>query len=75
MWREGSLKIHDSIFHYWMKQYDEGSQFGIEGGRISKLTLKRNGTIVCNYDRGWDIEPADPDTQLALEILLHSENH
>ena len=66
---------HDSIFHYWMKQYDEGSQFGIEGGRISKLTLKRNGTIVCNYDRGWDIEPADPDTQLALEILLQGESH
>ena len=58
-----------------MKQYDEGSQFGIEGGRISKLMLKRNGEVVCNYDRGWDIEPADPDTQFALEILLHSENH
>ena len=52
----------------------DGSQFGIEGGRISKLMLKRNDTIVCNYDRGWDIEPADPDTRLALEILLHGEN-
>ena len=75
MWKEGSLKVHDSVFHYWMKQYDEGSQYGIDGGRISKLTLKRNGAVVANYDRGWDIEPADPDTQLALEILLHSENH
>ena len=74
MWREGSLKIHDSIFHYWMKQYDESSQFGIEGGRISKLTLKRNGTIVCNYDRGWDIEPADLDTQLAL-VSLRARQH
>jgi hypothetical protein len=36
--------------------------------------LKRNDAIVCNYDRGWDIEPADPDTRLALEILLHGEN-
>lgn len=75
MWKEGSLKIHDSVFHYWMKQYSEGSQFGIEGGRISKLILKRNGAIVCNYDRGWDVEPSDPDTQLALELLLHNENH
>lgn len=75
MWKEGSLKIHDSVFHYWMKQYDEGSQFGIDGGRISKLMLKRNGEIVCNYDRGWDVEPSDPDTQLALELLLHSENY
>lgn len=36
--------------------------------------FKRNGYIVCNYDRGWDIEPADENTQLALELLLHSEN-
>ena len=75
MWKEGSLKTHDCVFHYWMKQYDEASPFGIEGGRISKLMLKRNGTIVCNYDRGWDVEPSGPDTQLALELLLNSENN
>ena len=55
--------------------WKEGSQFGIDDGRISKLMLKRNGEIVCNYDRGWDIKPSDPDTQLALELLLHSENY
>jgi hypothetical protein len=58
-----------------MKVYEEGSQFGIDGGKVSKLMLKRNGEIVCNYDRGWDIKPADPDTQLALELLLHNENY
>ena len=62
------------IFHYWMKQYDKGSEWGIDGGRISKLMLKRDGKIVCNYDRGRDIEPADENTRLALELLLHSEN-
>ena len=34
--------------------------------------LKRDGKIVCNYDRGWDIEPADENTQRATELLLHS---
>lgn len=63
------------IFHYWMKQYEEGSQFGIDGGRISKLMLKRNGEIVYNYDRGLDVAPVDENTVFALEILLHSENH
>ena len=63
------------IFHYWMKQYEEGSQFGIDGGRISKLMLKRNGKIVYNYDRGLDVAPVDENTAFALEILLHSENH
>jgi hypothetical protein len=75
MWKEGSLKINESVFHYWMKVYEEGSQFGIDGGKVSKLMLKRDGMVVCSYDRGWDIEPADPDTQLVVEILLHGNNY
>ena len=75
MWKEGSLKVYDSIFHYWLKVYDEASQFGIDGGKVSKLMLKRGDTVVANYDRGWDIKPADPDTQLAVDILLHGENY
>lgn len=75
MWKEGSLKVYSSVFHYWMKVYEAPSEFGVDGGKVSKLMLKRNGEIVCNYDRGWDIEPSDPDTQLALEILLHGENY
>ena len=74
MWREGSLKVHESVFHYWMKQYDEGSQYGINEGRISKLMLKRNGETVCNYDRGWDMEPADENTATALAILMKDYN-
>ena len=73
-WKEGSLKVNGEIFHFWMKQFDKGSEWGIDGGRISKLTLKRDSKEVCNYDRGWDIEPEDENTQLALEILLHGEN-
>ena len=34
MWHEGSLKVYDSNFHYWMKVYDEPSQYGINGGKI-----------------------------------------
>lgn len=71
MWREGSLKVYESVFHYWLKVYDKPSQYGINGGKISKLTLKSNGKIVCNFDRGWDIKPTDPDTQLALGLLIH----
>jgi hypothetical protein len=74
MWKESSIKVNGEVFHYWMKQYDKGSEWGIDGGRISKLMLKRDGKIVCNYDRGWDIEPADENTQLALEFLLHNNS-
>ena len=80
MWKKGTIGIPQKnggykAVHYWIKVYEEGSQFGVNGGKISKLMLKRDGEIVCNYDRGWDIEPADPDTQLALEILLHGNNY
>jgi len=75
MWKEGSLKVYNSTFHYWIKVYPVGSRFGIEGGKISKLLLKRDGKVVCNYDRGWDIKPVDTDTQMAYEILVHTENY
>ena len=74
MWKEGSIKANGEIFHYWIKQYEEASRYGINGGRISKLMLKRNGEIVCNYDREWDIEPVDENTELAVQIILHSDN-
>ena len=48
MWKEGSIKVNGEIFHYWMKQYEGGSH--------------------------WGIEPADENTRLATELLLHGEN-
>lgn len=75
MWTEGSIKVGSSIFHYWVKHYEEPSgDYGIDGGRISKLMLKRNGEIAYNYDRGPDIEPVDEETALAFSILLEEYN-
>ena len=74
MWKEGTVSVNGEIFHYWMKQYEEGSEFGINGGRISKLTIKRSGREVYNYDRGEDIAPIDKNTETALEIILKSDN-
>ena len=74
MWSEGSIKIGIDIFHYWVKHYEEVSIYGIDEGRISKLTLKRNAEMVCNYDRGWDIEPDDENTAAVLAILMKDYN-
>lgn len=74
MWREGSNKIGEDIFRYWIKQYGGGSVHGIEDGRISKLMILRGGEIVCNYDRGWDIKPVDEDTEFELAILMKDYN-
>ena len=51
MWKESSIKVNGEVFHYWMKQYDKGSEWGIDGGRISNLILKRDGKIICNYTK------------------------
>ncbi len=49
------------------KIYDIGSQYGIDGGRISKLYVTRNGQVVFNYDRG---EDHNEISQNALEAIL-----
>ncbi len=46
----------------------------INGGRISKLTIKIDGETVCNYDRGWDIHPTCKEAEMALCILLENHN-
>lgn len=79
MWREGTIGIPKKdggykVVHYSVKVYEEGSQFGINGGKISKLTLKMDGVIIANYDRGWDIEPTCEESNLALCILLNEHN-
>ena len=80
MWHEGTIGIpmQDGgykIAHYWVKSFDEGSEWGINGGRISKLMIKINGVVTANYDRGWDIEPdEDLPTQIAYCILLNEYN-
>lgn len=74
MWKEGTIKVNDSIFSYWVKHFEVGSEYGIDNGRISKLELKRKGETVVNYDRGWDIRPVDEDSVIALEILMYDYN-
>ena len=74
MWREGTIIINKKGYRYWVKHFDEGSQFGIDGGRISKATLKISGEVVYNYDRGLDVPPRNEAAEMALAILMHEYN-
>ena len=47
----------------------EGSIHGIDGSRISKLWMSRDGRTVANYDRGWDIHP-NAEAQAAFEKII-----
>ena len=37
-----------------VKLYGTPSDYGINGGRASKLSMNYNGKPLLNYDRGWD---------------------
>lgn len=75
MWKKGAIGIPKeeneyTAVRYWAKVYIEPSEYGINGGKISKLMLKINGELVANYDRGWDVEPTCQEAETALSILL-----
>lgn len=69
----GTAEIH-------MKLFAEGSEFGIEDGRISKLSIftykkpeDRNTSkrkMQVNYDRGWDVKPKEKFFQLFVNQLV-----
>lgn len=53
-------------------RFDEPSaQYGIEGGKISKLWIQdiKTKKVVANYDRGWDIEPTSDVKKFYDEII------
>ena len=81
MWSEGTIGIPDAkdktkytTCRYWVKHFEEPSQYGINEGRISKLTIRINGQDAANYDRGWDIEPTCKEAETVLAILLENYN-
>lgn len=70
MWTIGN----ENGYRFCVKHFEEGSQFGIEKGRISKLHISKDGVTMVNYDRGWDILPADKVTKEVYEALLKKYN-
>lgn len=74
MWEHGMLNVENQNVSYSMKVFEEPSKYGINGGRISKLTLKANKRVIANYDRGWDIMPTGKLANEALEMILDARN-
>ena len=50
MWTNGKI----GEYTFYIKHYEEGSEYGINNGRISKLEIRKGNQILANYDRGWD---------------------
>lgn len=57
-------------FVFTAKVFGLPSKFGIDGGRVSKLEIKKGTTPVVNYDRGWDIEPESDEAREILRAVV-----
>jgi hypothetical protein len=69
-WVKGREEFNEALdITFWAKVFTEGSHFGINGGKISKLMIKLGNETLCLYDRGWDIEPSEEVTPFYESIL------
>ena len=75
MWHEGTIEVNGTKYRYNAKVYDEGSRFGIGGGRVSKLVIVKASdgywaNPVISYDRGWDVKAKTPEAYAACASVL-----
>ena len=53
VWSSGKI----NGYTYDVKSFQNGSQYGIGGnGRISKLSIRKDGIELYNYERGLDFD-------------------
>ena len=79
MWSEGIIAspATGEKYKYWVKHYEEESEVhGINGGKISKLTICKLGEYqnLVNFDRGWDVKPKTKELKTVYEIILQKYN-
>lgn len=80
MWNEGTIEITEKdgekkTVEYCIKHFGEPSEdYGIKGGKISKLSLKMDGEWIALYDRGWDLKPTSKAAERAFKILVKKYN-
>jgi hypothetical protein len=71
MWSQGKINGYE----YWVKHYEEGSEmYGINEGRISKLSIRKDGTEIFNYDRGLDFDRLDAGGKTVYKEILKKYN-
>ncbi len=74
MWREGMIHIksQDGTYKeikFQIKVHDEACEFGIEGGRITRLWLEMDGKMIALFDHGWELAPSCREASLAILAL------
>lgn len=55
VWMKGDIEINGVGYNLQAKVYIEPSDFGINGGQVSKLFVSNEDETLISYDRGWDV--------------------
>lgn len=84
-WTVGDVHYKGKKYKFEMKNFMEGSVYGIDKGCISKLFVSDPGKagvnnivygpVIMNYDRGWDIRPQTADAKAILKALKDRFNN
>ena len=65
-WTSGTI----GEFRFCAKVYSAPSKHGINGGRVSKLEIKKGTIPAVNYDRGWEIRPESDEVREIFRAVL-----
>ena len=68
MWKQGTIRVMGITFQWEAKVFENPSRFGINSGRVSKLSLGEK--FIVNYDRGWDVKPRTIAARRAVNQIL-----
>ena len=75
VWTMATAEVGGKKYRIEMVRFDEPSIYGIRKGRISKLWVRgEDGTVVINYDRGWDIRPTTAEGKAILAAITKQYN-
>ena len=70
MWNEGMIDGYE----FQVKHYEEASKYGIDGGRISKLWIAKDGVEQASYERGWNKQPETAEVKKVYKELIKRYN-
>ena len=73
-WTHGTATVSGTVYAFDVKHFDEGSDWGLKGGCISKLSIKTGEGYLVNFDRGWDRRPQTEETKAVFKALVDRFN-
>jgi hypothetical protein len=62
------------FYEFHAKVFNEGSEYGIENGRVSKLEILKNKQTIVHYDRGWDLKPSNTQHRKVFKAIMDELN-